>query len=118
MLRLLADENFDNDIVRGVRRRRPELEILRAQDAGLTEVNDPDILSWAAQEQRAVLTHDVTTMTRFAIDRIRRGEPMAGLFVVRQEGAALSRVIEDLLLLDECSETAEWADRIEYLPLR
>jgi hypothetical protein len=43
---------------------------------------------------------------------------MAGLFIVRQEGAALSRIIEDLLLLDECSETAEWVDRIEYLPLR
>jgi len=57
-------------------------------------------------------------MTRFAIERIQRGEPMAGLFIVRQEGAALSRIIEDLLLLDECSETAEWADRIEYLPLR
>ena len=88
MLRLLADENFDNDIVRGVQRRRPELDILRVQDAGLTEANDSDVLSWAAQEQRAVLTHDVTTMTRFAIDRIRKGEPMAGLFNVHQEGAA------------------------------
>jgi predicted nuclease of predicted toxin-antitoxin system len=118
MLRLLADENLDNDIVRGTQRRRPGLDILRAQSAGLSEADDPAILAWAAQERRVVLTHDVTTMTRFAIERIRRSEPMAGLFIVRQEGAALSRIIEDLLLLDECSETAEWVDRIEYLPLR
>ena len=118
MLRLLADENFDNDIVRGAQRHRPALDILRAQSAGSSEADDPSILAWAAQQHRVILTHDVTTMTRFAIERIARGEPMAGLFVVHQEGAGLSKVIEDLLLLDDCSETAEWADRIEYLPLR
>jgi predicted nuclease of predicted toxin-antitoxin system len=92
------------------------LDILRAQSVGLSETDDPTILGWAAQEQRVVLTHDVRTMTGFAIERTRRGEPMAGLFVVRQDGA-LARIIEDLLLLDECSDTAEWAHRIEYLPL-
>jgi hypothetical protein len=76
--------------------------------------------SWpgAAREPRVVLTHDVNTMTGFAIDRIARGEPMAGLFIVHQEGAALSKIIDDLLLLDDCSDTAEWADQILYLPLR
>jgi predicted nuclease of predicted toxin-antitoxin system len=118
MLRLLADENLDNDIVRGALRRRPALDFLRAQDVGLSETDDPDVLMWAAREQRIVLTHDVRTMTDFAIQRVRRGETMAGLFVVHQEGAALSRIIEDLLLLDDCSETAEWASRVEYLPLR
>ena len=118
MLRLLADENLDNDIVRGAQRRQPRLDILRAQSAGLLEAEDPDILAWAAREQRIVLTHDVTTMTRFAIERIERGEPMAGLFIVRQEGAAISRIIEHLVLLDECSDMSEWASRIESLPLR
>jgi hypothetical protein len=33
---------------------------------------------------------------------------MAGLFVVHQEGAALSKLFNDLLLLDECSDTEEW----------
>jgi len=28
-------------------------------------------------------------------ERIARGDPMAGLFVVRQQGAALSRIIEE-----------------------
>jgi predicted nuclease of predicted toxin-antitoxin system len=74
MLRLLADENFDNDIVRGVLRRRSALDILRAQDVGLSETDDPDVLAWAARERRVVLTHDVRTMTDFAIQRIRRGD--------------------------------------------
>ncbi len=31
MLRLAADENFDNNIVRGLLRRRPDLDIVRVQ---------------------------------------------------------------------------------------
>jgi hypothetical protein len=55
---------------------------------------------------------------RFAIERIKRGEPTAGLFIVHQEAAALSTIIDDLLLLDECTDTLEWSNRILYLPLR
>jgi hypothetical protein len=32
MLRLTADENFNNDIVRGLRHRKPEIEIVRIQE--------------------------------------------------------------------------------------
>jgi hypothetical protein len=88
------------------------------QSVGLSEADDLEVLAWAAQEQRVLLTHDVNTMTRFAIERITRGEPMAGAFIIHQEGAAFSTIINDLLLLDECSDTSEWYDQIQYLPLR
>jgi predicted nuclease of predicted toxin-antitoxin system len=118
MLRLLADENFDHDLVRGVLRRRAELDLVRVQGVGLSQTSDPDVLAWAAREQRVLLTHDVNTMPHFAIERVRRGEPMTGVFIVHQEGAAFSTIINDLLLLDECSDTSEWSDQIQYLPLR
>lgn len=118
MLRLLADENFNRDLVRGVLRRRPQLDLVRAQAHDLSQTPDPQILAWAAGEQRVMLTHDVNTMTRYAIERVQRREPMAGVFVVHQRGAAFATIIDDLLLLDECSETAEWANQILYLPLR
>lgn len=35
MLRLATDEDFNNRILRGLLRRRPDLDIARAQDAGL-----------------------------------------------------------------------------------
>jgi hypothetical protein len=118
VLRLLADENFKYDLVRGVLRRRPHMDILRVQSVGLSRTEDPKLLAWAAQEQRVLLTHDVNTMTRYAFERIQRAEPMAGVFVVHQQGAAPSAIIDDLLLLDECSETYEWFGQILYLPLR
>ena len=45
MLRLLADENFNGDIVRGLLRRRPELDLVRIQDVGLTGADDPSVLA-------------------------------------------------------------------------
>ncbi len=118
MVRFLANENFNHNLVRGVLRRRPELDIIRAQDAGLASVDDPGVLAWAAKEGRAVLSHDVNTMPRFAIARIERGEAISGLFIVHQEGAALSTIIEDLLMIAEYSEASDWMNQIRYLPLR
>ena len=34
-LRFLTDEDFDNDIVRGLLQRLPDLDVVRVQDAGL-----------------------------------------------------------------------------------
>ena len=58
MLRLAADENFNHDIVRGLLRREPGLDIVRIQDVGLSGADDPTVLEWAAQEGRVLLTHD------------------------------------------------------------
>ena len=41
MLRLAADENFNNDIVRGIIRRNAIIDIVRVQDAGLACSVDP-----------------------------------------------------------------------------
>jgi Domain of unknown function (DUF5615) len=82
VLRLLADENFNNQIVRGILRRRPEIDIVRVQDVGLSETDDRVILEWAAQQGRVLPTHDVETMTRYAYDRVQAGLEMPGVFEV------------------------------------
>jgi hypothetical protein len=40
-LKFAADENFNNDIVRGIVRRRPKTDIVRVQDVGLGGADDP-----------------------------------------------------------------------------
>lgn len=82
MARFLADENFNNQIVRGVLRQSSDVDIVRVQDVGLSGVDDPIVLEWAAQEERIVLTHDVATMITFAYERIQAGLLMPGLFEV------------------------------------
>ena len=117
MLTLAADENFNNDIVRGLRRRNPHLDLVRVQDVGLSAADDPAVLEWAAQEGRVLLTHDVSTITRYAYDRVKAGKLMAGVFEVSRD-VPIRVAIEDILLLAECSLDDEWEGQIRYLPLR
>lgn len=115
MVRLLSDENFNGRIVRGVLRQRPTIDLVRVQDVGLSGIDDPAVLEWAAQNDRIVLSHDQNTLVGFALDRVTAGEPMPGL-IVMDNSAAIGQVINDLLLIDDATEHTEWANRIEYLP--
>jgi hypothetical protein len=81
-VRCLADENFNGDILRTVRHRRPEIDIVRVQDVGLSGAPDPQILEWAAREERVVITHDVSTLAGFAYERIVGSLPMPGVMIV------------------------------------
>ncbi len=67
MPRLISDENFHGDIVRGLQRRIPALDIIRVQDAGLAGIDDPSLLTFAFEQNRILLTHDRTTITQFVI---------------------------------------------------
>jgi hypothetical protein len=112
----LADENLDGAIVRGLLRQRPGLDIVRVQDVGLSGAEDPAVLDWAARHGRVLLTHDVATMTRYAYERVAAGLPMPGVFEVSQD-LPVSRAIEDILLVAECSQPGEWEGQVRYLPL-
>lgn len=107
MLRFAADENFNNAILRGLLRRNPDIDIVRVQDVGLSGEYDPIILEWSAQEGRILLTHDVTTITHYAYERVRVKKPMPGVFEVGKD-LSISTAIEDILLLAECSVEGEW----------
>jgi predicted nuclease of predicted toxin-antitoxin system len=81
-MRLAADENFDYGILRGLLRNLPGLDLIMAQDAGMTGASDTHVLEWAAAENRELLTQDAQTMPRFAYIRVEQGEPMPGVIVV------------------------------------
>lgn len=108
MLGLLSDENFNGDIVRRLLLRHPTLDLIRVQDVGLPEVDNPAILVWAASHGRILPTHDRATMPDFAYNRLVRGEPIAGMFVVNDRMP---------MRLADCSEQVEWKNIVLYLPL-
>jgi predicted nuclease of predicted toxin-antitoxin system len=116
MLRLLSDENFNGDIVRGLFLRQPDLDLLRVQDVGLRKVDDPEIIDWATSNGRILLTHDRATMPDFAYERLSQGQQMSGLFVINDR-MLVRQVIDELLLLIDCSEQDEWKGIVLYLPL-
>lgn len=117
MLRLATDEDFNNRILRGLLRRMPELDVVRAQDVGLRGSEDPDVLEWAAGEGRVLLTHDASTMSAFAYERVKRGLSMPGIFELSQD-MPIGQVIEEIVMIAMASFEAEYEGQVRHLPLR
>ena len=114
-VRFLADYNFNGEIVDGLLRRQPTVDLRSGHEAGLEGIPDPDVLAKAAVEGRILITHDYRTMPRhFAEFLSEHASP--GVFIFPQQ-IAISSAIEELLLIWSASEAEEWVNRILYLPL-
>ena len=116
-LRFLVDEDFDHDILRGLKLREPTLDLATLRERQMLGREDPQVLELAAKEGRVLLSHDKTTMRHFAMDRLREGKRMPGLLLVHRD-APMGRVIEDILLIALASLEGEAEGRVFFIPLR
>jgi hypothetical protein len=116
MLAVLADENLREQIVNGLRRRVPDLDLVTARDADLLGATDPEVLDWAAGESRVVLTQDLRTMKGFAYERVGRGQPMPGVLEI-PDLMPIGRAVEEILLVLELVRESEIENRVLRLPL-
>jgi uncharacterized protein DUF5615 len=116
-LRLLADENFNGKLLMGLRAALPEIDIVRVQDTDKIASPAPELLAWAAEQGRILLSHDVQTLAGYAYDRVHRGLPMSGIIVVRIS-QSISTTIEELSLLIGASTPDEFENQVRYIPLR
>ena len=111
----LADENLRQAIVRGLKRREPSIDFLRASVANLAGKDDLTLLQFAAREGRILVSRDIRTLPRH-FDAFIRHQVSPGVFLIPQN-LALAGVIEELLIVWTASEAVEWQNRICYLPL-
>jgi hypothetical protein len=96
----LADENFRNAIVRGLLRKAPAFEIVRAQD--LPEISGQDdrvLLRFATSEGRVMATHDLSTMIPAMREQMRL-EPRCAPILMVPDSLPVGAAVDDLLLLD------------------
>ena len=116
MLRLLIDQDPDHVILRALLLRVQNLDVITAHQAGLSNASDPELLAWAAEQERVVITHDRRTMPYHATSRIARAEKIAGIIIVSRQ-LPVSRVIDDLEIIVSCSDMVEWENIVKHLPL-
>ncbi len=114
-VRYQADADLNEDIVNGVRRRMPEIDFKTASEAFLEGLDDTGVLSTASAEDRILITHDRKTMPRHFADFV-SDNICPGVFVVSQH-AAVSRVIDDLILIWHITDAKEYINSIRTLPL-
>jgi hypothetical protein len=106
-LRFLADENIDQDLVLGLKRRICEIDIVRVQDVGLRTLDDPTILQWAAEEGRLLISRDIKTIPTFAYERVAAGLAMPGV-LVRPPAVSMAVAIRDLSVIAGATQGHEW----------
>ena len=114
-MKFLADENFNNDILRGVWRRIPDVSFTRVQDTEIAGVDDRRVLEYAAEQGYIVLTHDVNTMRGYFYDRVQEKLPVPGLFLVHKQ-TPVGRVVDALELILLASEESDWIGKVTYVP--
>jgi hypothetical protein len=118
MVRLASDVDVHGAIIRGLRHRLPDIDLLRTQDALSERTPDVDVLAWAATENRVLITNDRNTMVGLAYQRVADGLPMPGLIVTTNE-QSIGSAIDDIILMVECISGQEFRDQIAiFLPLR
>jgi len=116
MLRLASDADVHGDIIRGLRRRRPEIDLVRAIDALPEGTLDPGVLAWAASENRVLITNDRRTMIRHARKRTAAQGLVPGL-IVTSYSQSIGSAIENILLIAECLSEDEIRDQfVVFLP--
>ncbi|MEM7113944.1 MAG: DUF5615 family PIN-like protein, partial [Chloroflexota bacterium] len=106
-MKFLTDENFEGAIFRGLLRRKPDIDLVRVQDVGLMEADGPEILAWAAQEGRILLTHDRRTMPRYAYERMADSKSITSMIVIKA-AISVGQAIEEILLIEAISTPEEW----------
>lgn len=113
--RYLGDVNLRQAIVRAVRRQETGVDFRTGAAAGLHGLDDPDVLAFAARDQRILVTHDVRTMPRH-FSKFLQTSRSPGVFLVPQT-LSNAAAAEELVLIWSATDAEEWYDRIVYLPL-
>jgi len=118
MLRLASDADVHREIIRGLRRRDPGIDLMRVQDALTVGAADSQVLAWAAVENRVLITNDRNTMVGNAYRRVAAGESVPGLIATTNE-QSIGSAINDILLIAECMSEEEIRNQVVvFLPYR
>jgi hypothetical protein len=112
--RLLADADLNHAIISGVVRRNPGIDFKRAEDVPLVGLADEAVLRAATQENRVLVTHDVSTMPAHLGDFVSTAAS-PGVIVIPQD-LRVGRAIEYLLLICEACEATDLTNRVCLVP--
>ena len=116
MLPIATDENFSGRILRGLRLRMPNLDVIRIQDTEMFKSADPVLLEYCVQSGRVLLTHDTSTTVAHMIERAKAGLILPRIVLV-PASMPIGQAIEEIMLILECSFDSDWEGSIWRLPL-
>ena len=116
----LLDENIRGPLWQFIRRHNARgidaLDVLRVGDPADLPLasEDPDIIRWAARENRILISLDEHTLAGHLTEFLAGGNHSPGILIPR--AVPLIELVEFLACVAHASEPAEWQDQITYIP--
>ena len=114
-VRFQADANLDARIVRGLKRRQPDIDFRSAEEARLRGLADQEVLGLSAAANRILVTHDRRTMPGH-FEQFITGQESTGVIVIAKD-VSIGAAVDELLLVWAATEAEEWRNRLVWIPL-
>lgn len=93
------------------------VDVLTAQEDDARQLDDSELLDRAVVLGRVLFTRDADLLAE-ASNRHRTNRSFAGLVYAHQLHVTIGQCVQDLTLLAATADPPDFANRVEYLPLR
>jgi len=93
------------------------VDVLTAQEDGSRKLEDAALLDRATMLGRIMFTRD-DDLPREGAARQTRGETFSGIIYAHQLDVSIGQRVIDIELVAKASDSDEWINRLEYLPLK
>jgi predicted nuclease of predicted toxin-antitoxin system len=114
-IKLYIDVHVRQAITMGLRLRG--VDVLTAQEDGARRLSDPLLLDRATALGQVLFSQD-EDLLREAAQRQQRGLPFTGVIYAHQLKVTIGQCVRDLELLAHAGAPEDFANRVQYLPLR
>lgn len=104
-IRFQADADLNQAIVTGIIRRAPEVDFETANASNLSGLSDLEILAFAAQADRVLVSHEQRTMLKYFAEFVAT-QTSSGVIIVSQS-LPIQEVITSLIKLWQTSEAED-----------
>lgn len=118
-IQYLLDENVDDSLRKGLHLHWPEIVVWRIGDPTAPRIGtlDPEILLWCEAHNFSLVTNNRDSMPGHLQNHLAAGHHIPGIFTLNAN-MSIGETIEELALIWGASEPDEYADQINYLPVR
>lgn len=118
-IKFLLDEHVNPQLKHGLRRRQPDLIVWCIGDPGAPARStlDPDILTWCEERDYILVTNNRTSMPVHLREHLASGRHCPGILILNTR-LSMGVLIEELELIWEASELAEYRDLIKHVPIK
>lgn len=118
----LLDENTHGAIPNAIRQfnrgRTTQVDVLRVGEPGAPPLGtlDDQLLKWAEDNGRILVTEDVTTMPGHLAAHLAASRHSPGVLFVRP-GTSIRQLYDELVLIAEVGIPDDFADRCHFIPM-